>query len=75
MELTNTKIEMRDRKKDSCCEWSAPVNSYRYLLKGGMRKMFQIFISSSMCTAIIFVKLSFLQIFYLDQEACRSIKS
>ena len=26
---------MGGRKRDSCCEWSAPINSYRYLLKRG----------------------------------------
>jgi len=41
MEPAEIKFEMKDRKKASCCERSAPVNNYRYLLKSGKRNCFE----------------------------------
>jgi hypothetical protein len=56
---TETKLKMRNRKKASCCDGSAPVSTYRYLLK---RKVEELILSNSyehtnLCITIIFVNL------------------
>jgi len=61
---------MRNRKKASCCEWSAPVNSYRCLLKSWKKIVSDSYSCFRICTAIIFVKLFYLPISYLDLRGC-----
>jgi len=40
MECTEINYEIEDRKKASCCDWSAPVTIYRYLLESSRRSCF-----------------------------------
>jgi hypothetical protein len=41
MELTEKKLKMRNRKKASCCDWSALVTRYQYLLKSRGENYFE----------------------------------